>query len=346
MKKQVLLSAISIAALSACSTPGIKYEARLMPDNIEAAATRNVAVERFSGPGSRWYTRQFETMLVNTMFDGQPWFSLAAYADPDPAVQTGVYGGDIDIVDYNAWEDYRVTKKCVEWDGLFDCETRAEVEEVCFHEEVRVAVSPRLIEIGTGEILFSDRYTGDASRSICEEIGIVGEGRRGKRKRARRAHTPIFYDAPRDLILEALSDTLRPIRRDIAPRNAIVKAKFMTDALDPVAGADPRFEQALDMARKDPATSCALWDSLAAAYPTAPAVIHNNGACAEASQQFSVAQARYAEAADLSLAFSDDGQTVAKPIRKALEDVSGQRFDLQILDELTDDMSVDTPPIG
>lgn len=349
MKKAIFASAISAAALTACSTPGIKYEARLMPDNIEAAATRNVAVERFSGPGSRWYTRRFETMLVNTVFDGQPWFSLAAYSAPDPNVQSGVYGGDIDVVDYSAWEDYRTRKKCVEWDGLFDCETRAEVEEICYHQEVRVAVSPRLIEIGTGEVLFADTYYGDASSSVCEEIGIVGEGHKGKKKRhGKRRHggfTPVFYDAPRDLIIEALSDTLRPIRRDIAPRNATVKAEFINEALDPVVAADPRFEQAVDLGLKNPAESCGLWQAMAQTYPNAPAVIHNNGACAEASQQFGDAQALYAQAADLSLPFSEDGRTVAKPIRKALESVSGQRFDLQLLDEITGRIPVeDTPP--
>ncbi|MEL8055883.1 MAG: hypothetical protein AAGK66_07000 [Pseudomonadota bacterium] len=348
MTKQVLLSAISLAALAACSTPGIKYEARLMPDNIEAAATRNVAVERFAGPGSRWYTRQFETMLINTIFDGEPWFSLAAYADPDPNIQSGVYGGDIDVIDYSAWEDFRTRKKCIEWDGLFDCETRADVEEICYHQEVRVSVSPRLIEIGTGEVLFADTYFGDASSSVCEEIGVVAEyDDDKKRRRAKRRYsagfTPVFYDAPRELIIEALSDTLRPIRRDIAPRNATVKAKFMKDALDPMVMADPRFEQAVDLGLKNPAQSCGLWQAMAESYPQAPSVIHNNAACAEASQQFEDAQALYAEAANLSLRFSQDGQTIAKPIREALENVSGQRFDLQLLNEITGRLPVKDP---
>ena len=337
MRKTVLASAVSLAALSACSTPGIEYEARLMPANLDAAATRNVAVEPFSGPGSRWYTRQFESMLINTVFDGQPWFSMAAYADPDPNIQSGIYGGVIDIVDYNAWDEYRVVKKCIEWDGLFDCETRAEVEEICFHDEIEVAVTPRLIELGTGDILFNETYYGDASSTVCEELGIVGEKYDRHRKSKYRHHDFGFLglSAPRDLIIEALSDTLAPIRRDIAPRNAIVKAEFIKEAYDPVVAADLRFEQAVDLGLKSPAASCTLWQSLAEAYPKSPAVIHNNGACAEASQQFGDAQALYAQAADLSLAFSGDGQTVAKPIRKALEAISSQRFGLEVLEDIT-----------
>ena len=346
MRNALFASALSASMLVACSTPGIKYDARIMPNNLDAAATRSVAVEPFSGPGGSWYTRQFETMLANTLFDGKPWFSLAAYSNPDPALRSGIYAGNIDIVDYSTWEDIRTVKKCVEWDGLFDCETRAEVEEICFHEEIRVSVDPRLIEIGTGDVLFSDRYYGDASRSFCEDLGLVSESKKRKRKRARRASRAFYADASHDLVLEALSDTLGPIRRDIAPRNAVVKAKFMTNPLDPVVKADVRFEQAIEMSRKDPATSCALWDSLSVTYPSSPAVIYNNGACAEASQQFNVAQERYAEAAQLSLAFSKDGQTVAKPIQKALANVSSQRFDLQILNELTGEIAADQDTVG
>lgn len=338
MRHSALICAGSIIALAACSTPGIKYEARLMPASLDAAATRNVAVERFSGPGSRWYTNRFQAMLANTVFDGEPWFRMAAYADSDPKVQSGIYGGDIDIIDYSAWDDYRTRTKCVKWDGLFDCETRAEVEEICYHERVRVAVTPRLIEIGTGELLFTDTYYGDASSTICEELGIVGEHGRGNRRGKRQdrvGFSPFGAQPSRDLVLEALSDTFGPIRRDIAPRNALVKAKFMDKALDPVVAADARFEEAVKLGLKNPAQSCTLWQSLAATYPNAPAVIHNNGACAEASQKFGDAQALYAQAADLSLAFSDDGRTVAKPIRSALEAISNQRFDLERLDDLT-----------
>ena len=93
-------------------------------------------------------------------------------------------------------------------------------------------------------------------------------------------------DAPADLVRDALYETLQPIRRDIAPRNATVRATFITEALDPVARADPRFQQALDISSKDPFASCAMWTGMAEEYPNSPAVIHNLGACAEATSDF------------------------------------------------------------
>ena len=135
---------------------------------------------------------------------------------------------------------------------------------------------------------------------------------------------------------EALYETLRPIRNDIAPRNATVRAVFVTEALDPVARADPRFQQALDISSKDPFTSCAMWTGMAEEYPEAPAVIHNLGACAEATSDFKAAQGHYAKAAELSVQYSADGTSAGGQFLSALRKLSTQRADLELLDEITD----------
>ena len=46
--------------------------------------------------------------------------------------------------------------------------------------------------------------------------------------------------------------------------------------------------------------ACAQWDELGRAYPRAPAVLHNLGACAEARGDMETAQLRYARAAELA----------------------------------------------
>ena len=142
-------------------------------------------------------------------------------------------------------------------------------------------------------------------------------------------------DAPADLVRDALFETRSPIRRDIAPRNATVRATFITEPLDPVVRADPRFQQALDLSSKDPFASCAMWTGMAEEYSDAPAVIHYLGACAEATSDFQAAQGHYAKAAELSVAFSADGVTAGGDFLKSLRDLSNQRADLEILEELT-----------
>ncbi len=331
MSKVIIASTIALASVAACATPGIDYQARLMPVNVDAAATRMVQVDRFHGPAGGWYSARFEAMLANTVFDGQPWFQLADFIYEDLGeVRAGTYSGVIDIEDYSVNERFRTVSKCVEWDGLFDCERREDVEEICVDERVVVSVTPRLIDADTGRTVFSGRYSGDAGRETCAVDYHYGDHHRSGGLFSFGGLTP-----PYELVHQALSETLRPIRVDIAPRNATVRATFIADAFDPVVSADPRFEQAVKGASKDPFGSCNTWTALAAQYPEAPAVIHNMGACAEASSDFEAAQGLYAKSAELSVKYSADGITAAKPFLQALRKLSDQRYGLELIDEVT-----------
>lgn len=344
MKKTLIASTLALSGVTACTTPGISYEARLMPESLAAAETRTVQVDRFRGPAGGWYAAQFESMIASTQFDGQPWFTLADFSYGVPGdTPAGTYSGHIDIDDYDWNEYHRTTSKCIEWDGLFDCETRVDVEELCVEERVSVSVHPRLVDADTGEVVFSGAYGGSAGEESCFETGVYDGNFNKKLKRKRRHHGLSGYDsigfggfsAPSGLVRAALSDTLSSIRKDIAPRNAYVRARFLTEALDPVARADVRFEQALELSKKDPFASCAMWGGMAEEYPTSPAVIYNLGVCAEATSDFQSAQGHYANAAELSVAFSADGVTAGDPFLGALRKLSNYRSDLSVLDELT-----------
>jgi hypothetical protein len=343
MRQSLFASTLALAGAAACTTPGINYEARLMPESLAAAETRTVQVDRFQGPAGRWYARQFEAMIANTVFDGQQWFTLADFSYGVPGdTPAGTYTGHVDIDNYDWSEYHRTTSKCVEWDGLFDCETRVDVEELCVEERVSVSAHPRLVDADTGEVVFSGAYGGSSSRENCFETGYYDGEFNKKLKRKRRHHGLSGYnslgfaglDAPADLVRDALFETLGPIRRDIAPRNATVRAVFVTEALDPVVRADPRFQQALDRSSKDPFGSCAMWTGMAEEYPEAPAIIHNVGACSEATSDFQAAQGHYAKAAELSVQYSADGVTAGSAFLKALRKLSNQRADLEVLEEL------------
>lgn len=329
-----------LVGLSACATPGIDYQARVMPANLDAAATRLVQVDTFRGPAGGWYAGRFEAMLANTTLDGQSWFQLANFDYSNTGTErAGTYTGHIDITDYTTEEYYRTVRKCVEWDGLFDCERRADVEELCIVDRVSVRVSPRLIDAADGRTVFSGSYGGDSSRKDCHETGKHGH-------RHRRGGGGLFGfgggTPPPDMVYEALSETLGPIRRDIAPRNTTVRATFITEALDPVVAADPRFENAVELASDNPFASCEAWTVMAAQYPEAPAVIHNMGACAEASSDFQAAQGLYAQASELSVKYTGTG-IAGDTFIKALQKLSNQRNDEQILQALTALPEVDSP---
>ena len=330
MRRLAILAAI--AGLSACATPGIDYEARLVPANTAAVETRLVDVGRFNGPGGNWYASEFEAMLASATLDGQPWFRIARYSDgyvPE-GQRAGIYEGNTDIVSYEA-EEYSTTQtECVEWDGPFDCEHRDEVEHICLRERVQVSVTPRLIEYGSGRMIFQDTYFGDAEAESCEEIYIRG-------RRGRRGHGGWDYglaagvQPPVDLIHNALANTLGDIRADIAPRNAVMRAVFVEDPMDAVVAADPRFKEAVEAASSSPGTSCAVWQDLHAQYPAAPAVTHNLAACYESGGNLLEAHALYAEAAEQVYG---SGMPVDRQYTDSLARVSDYRNGLEVLGRL------------
>ena len=68
MTKTLIASTIALTGAAACTTPGINYEAKLMPESLAAAETRTVQVDRFRGPAGGWYARQFENMILQTRY--------------------------------------------------------------------------------------------------------------------------------------------------------------------------------------------------------------------------------------------------------------------------------------
>ncbi|MGB3625050.1 MAG: hypothetical protein WA989_04460 [Henriciella sp.] len=328
-----------LATLAACSTPGIDYAATIVPPHTAAVETRTVDVGRFSGPAGNWYADRFEAMLASATLDGAPWFSIARYSDgyvPD-GQRAGIYEGITNIESYEAEEYTRTVNKCVEWDGLFDCEHRHEVEEICLREEVDVSVTPRLVEYGTGRVLFSETYYGSSSHESCDEA--YWHGRRGKRHHGGWSYGMIGgVEPPFDMVRDALSDTVYKVRNDIAPRNSTMRATFVDEAVDPAVRADPRFEQAVKAGRDEPYLSCAVWKDLKLEYPNAPAVTHNLGACYESAGDFLGAHSLYAEAASQSAAMSGTG-TPMKDFSQALARMSSYRTGQELLDRLMRDES-------
>jgi len=131
---------------------------------------------------------------------------------------------------------------------------------------------------------------------------------------------------------EALRSTLWKVRRDIAPYNRDVRAKILTKAETPAADADARFETAVKAVRaRDLAQACDMFEQLQLDYPGEPAVLHNLGACAEATGFSEQAQIFYADAANRARAL---GEAPKRRILEALDRITEQRGDELVLDAL------------
>lgn len=333
-----------LAGLAACATPGIDYTASIAPGNPSAAALRTVAVERFRGPLAGWYAEQFEAMLQQADFNGQNWFQVGLFSRQSNV--DGVYSGDISISPPYVEESYHTYSECVKRDEEDDkCIKRRDVERVCLDYFVEVAVTPRLYDARTNQLVHNATYTASDSERECFETGRVeyrirrpgGDGKRGKYRFAYEDYSNPGYRLGGDYIIDritanALQSTVWQARRDIAPYNQEVRATILTEAENFEVRADPRFEQAVNAIRNgNIAFSCVMFETLAAEYQNAPAVRHNLGACAEARGDTQTAQALYAEAVTEAQAL---GAAPAKRILNALDRISGARNDEVILDTL------------
>ena len=334
----------SVLAMAACATPGIDYTASIAPGNPEAAKLRTVAVERFRGPLAGWYADQFEAMLAEAQFEGQNWFQVGLFSRQSNI--EGVYGGDVQISPPYVDETYHTYSECIKRDEDTDkCLKRRDVERVCLDYTIEVAVTPQLLDAQTNQLVHRATYTAADSERECFETGRVvyrirrgpDDPGRGKYRFGYEDYGNPGYRLGGDYIIDritanALQSTIWQARQDIAPYNQQVRAKILTEAENLEVRADPRFAQAVEGIRNGNYTfSCVTFTTLAEEYQNAPAVLHNLGACAEASGNSEAAQAHYAEAAAEAQAL---GGAPAKRILNALDRISGTRSDEIVLESL------------
>lgn len=333
-----------LAMMTACATPGIDYTASVAPGNPEAASLRTVAVERFSGPLSGWYADQFEGMLQDAYFDGQPWFQVGLFSRQSNV--EGVYGGEVQISQPYVDERYHTYSTCVEKDKeTKKCLKKKVIEQVCLDYSIDVEVTPYLLDVGRDKIVHSKTYYASDSEQECFETGHVeyrirrgpNDPGKGKYKFAYEDYGSPGYSLGGDYIIDrivasALQETIAQARFDIAPYNKQVRATILAEAEDPAVRSDPRFMQAVEAIRgQNFNLACQTFEALAQDYQEAPAVLHNLGACAEASGNSADAQVYYAEAARTAQAL---GAAPAKRVLKALDRISETRSDELVLDAL------------
>lgn len=328
------------ALVAACATPGYDYEARMAPTVPEAAAYRDVAVGRFHGPAGNVAEAEFANMIEQVTLDGQYWFTQPS-GDP-----MGLYEGRVDIESWEAETRFEREERCLEYDGLFDCEHRGVVETECREETVEVVVTASLVDYRTNRLVFSQQQLGGASRETCVDIAEYedhGQVLGVRRDPIHSSYDP--YDAPIGMVRDAVVEAVRRFRNDIAPYYQTMRAEIMTDGLTPEASNDPRFAAAVKATRNGNFMgACAQWDELGREWTRAPAVIHNLGACAEARGDLATAQLRYARAAELAQAIPLLKDKQARPIFNALERVSGRRMDDALINSiLYPDLPEDAP---
>jgi len=331
MKRFILLALTGLAA--ACQTPGYDYSARTAPNFAEALDYTDVVAGRFEGPAGDIAEGEFDALIRSTELEGRPWFIVR-----DPDQPQGAYEGGVRVTGYRGEIRRETEERCVEYDGPFDCERRAVVEQECVKEIVDVEVSASLIDLAARRPVFTSAKTGTTEREDCYDVAeYPGTDQPTGAVGSTIYETYDAYDAPYGMIQSAVPAAVQQFRFDIAPYMANFRAEIVTRPLVPEEMGDARFAAAVKATKRGEFMgACAQWQELAAAYPSAPGIQHNWGACAEARGDLGTAHAQYAKAAELAQQVPLLKDKDARAIFDALGRVSRGRYEDSLIERAKD----------
>jgi hypothetical protein len=331
MKRILALGAFGLVA--ACQTPGYDYVSRAAPNFPEALEYTDVVAGRFGGPAGEVAEQEFGALIRSAELEGQPWFVVL-----DPDQPQGIYEGDVVVTSYRGEIRRETERKCVEWDGPFDCEHHAIVEKECVKDLVDVDVRARLTDLANRRLVFASAKGGTSEREDCYDVAEYPDTGQPTGKVGSTLHEIYSsYDAPYGMIAEAVPEAVRLFRFDIAPYMASFRAEIVTNPLSGEEKGDARFAAAVKATKGGNFLgACAQWEELAAAYPASPGILHNSGACAEARGDMAGAHSQYARAAELAKQIPLLKDKDAKVIFDALARVNRGRRENTLIDKAID----------
>ncbi len=327
----VLLGALGAAA--ACQTPGYDYAARSAPNFTEALNYTDVAAGRFRGPAGDVAEAEFQALIDNTSLQGAPWFAVI-----DPDRPQGIYEGEVQIAAFNRETSFKRERRCGKYSGLFDCERHVVIEMHCPKDTVNVTVRATLVDLATGQPVFTSEHGGATEREDCYDVAEYPDTDQSTGPFGDVIQEPLpLWDAPIGMIADAVAAAIPGFRRDIAPYLTTLRAEIVEKPLVHEEAGDPRFAAAVKATRRGEFIgACAQWQELARAYPKAPGILHNLAACTEARGDLEQAHLLYAQAAEIARGTPLLKDKDAKPIFDALGRISRGRYENSLIDQVQD----------
>lgn len=283
-----LLALGVVVGCSGCATT-VNVAGRFPARNQAAANLRRVAIAGFQGRGGNDFAAALETELASAQFDGKPYFTLVGGGARDgaDAISAREYGrrvGAIGVYFGQISEQARsepqsmVRSECARWDNGI-CKQWYQVPVTCERRTVFVTVTPKLMNVATGEIVYTAEKAGQEQTTWCPGA-------------ARKSEVV--------MVAEIQQGILRDIRMDVAPNVQIVHAEVMDDASGLNDAMSASFEEAVkQMKAGDTQHACETWSKIHDAAPSNMPTVFNLGVCAESAGRFTEALDLYNQAGDL-----------------------------------------------
>ncbi len=310
--------------LAGCASPGLEYLAPQPAGNPEAANLRRVLVMELVGPHGDEVAGSLSSMLVDAEFDGAPWFDVslgprpaiwAGEPDIDDAVAygerrgvDGVWIGAVETWSDKSWPYRETRKRCVEWDGLFDCERREEYQVDCVDFDAEIEIYLTLVDVRNRAIVAQPKLRDTDSDKICHEVYGGGKGKKGKHRHS--GSSEHFYGDYDDdfgggrlyqMERRMAVSLVKQLRTSIAPHYRYVTATLMETPSTPYTDLTVGFTAALEDAKAGRnAVACGRYEDLWVQYPDDASLAYNMGACAEMFGEYDDANTYYDKAYDAS----------------------------------------------
>lgn len=315
---------LGISLLSGCATK-IKVNMLQPAQYHEASLTKTLAVLPFEGPEGKEFAAEIEGVLTSIGIDDKQYFTLVDRATLDKTISEmklsqsgmvdqktaaklgkligaqGIYTG---IVLQDNCEDSRYQEsrsKCVRYETKRDkdgntyrgaCIKWRNYNVSCTKRVASFAVSPKLVEVSTGKILYSRNLSATSQSTGCEDTNPV--------------------QSEYVLIGSAKEAVKKDFRRDVAPYYVTREIRLMdsTDGIESPEAKD-KFKSGLAYADKERMDSaCELWGEARNLAGNSPALLYNLGVCAESRGDLDAALLLYKQA-DKKLGKPDDDISLA-----------------------------------
>ena len=306
----VLFACAGFFLVSGCATK-IKVNMLQPAQYHEASLTKAIAVLPFQGHGGKAFAAELEGVLAGIGIDDKRYFTLvdrgaidktisemqlsqSGLVDQKTAVKLGkligaqgIYTG---IVTQNKYDDnpYRENRQTCnryekkrdkdghEYRG--DCLSWNRYTVNCMKRVASFAVSPKLVEVATGRIIYTRDLSAMTDSSGCEDT------------------RPVQSEL---VLLERVRESVKKeFRRDIAPYHITLEIKLMdsTDGIESKEAKD-KLKHGIEYADKGRMDSaCELWGEARIISPGSYVLLYNLGVCAESRGDLDAALGLYKQA--------------------------------------------------
>lgn len=306
MRLVILL--LGLVYLSSCAAPTIQATKLVSARSFEAAKLKQVAVLPFDGNDGKTFSTEIEGVLAGINVGEKQFFSLidrakldqiinemklgqSALVNPDTAAKIGniagakgIYTGTVtsSIINNSHYKEertrcaYNVTKYDNKGNPYQTCGKYETYNVNCTKRHANFAFTPKLIEVETARIAYSNNISGESSSAACSD-----------------SQRPLASTT--ELLERAKKIAKDKFRHDVAPYYVNVKLNLMKSDDGIISDeAKKKFEQGIDYAKNNRMDrACELWGEVRILSPNAPSVLYDLGICAEITGDLDQSQELY-----------------------------------------------------